>query len=115
MPASSNAASRASQNWNLSLDYSEADVFGGALTISSTPKVGTEVVLWLPMSEAVANREGLPAAPPATPAAGQTVLLVDDEPYVRAATADMLCELAFHVREAASAEEALAAHHPHNA
>jgi len=93
----------------LSMAHGLASQLGGALTISSTPKVGTEVILWLPMSEAVANREGLPAATPATPAAGQTVLLVDDEPYVRAATADMLCELAFHVREAASAEEALAA------
>jgi len=28
-----NVASRASQDWNLSLDYTEADVFGGAITI----------------------------------------------------------------------------------
>jgi len=92
----------------LSMAHGLASQLGGALTIASTPKVGTEITFWLPVSHGVVE-PGL-RAPTTAPAAGggRTVLLVDDEDYVRAATADMLSELAFDVHEATSAEAALA-------
>jgi len=95
----------------LSMAHGLASQLGGALTIASTPRIGTEIVFWLPVSEGMVAPEGWSPAPdtPPSPTMGLTVLLVEDEDYVRAATADMLSELAFDVREAASAEEALAA------
>jgi CheY-like chemotaxis protein len=64
--------------------------------------------LWLPVSEAVpaaaAPRRDAEAGPPTK--AG-TVLLVDDEPLVRASTADMLTEMGYDVVEADSGADAL--------
>jgi len=92
----------------LSMAHGLASQLGGALTIASTPKVGTEVTFWLPVSDGVVEPALRAPAKEPPPGGGQTVLLVDDEAYVRAATADMLSELAFDVHEAASAEAALA-------
>ncbi len=90
----------------LSMAHGLAAQLGGALTIQSTPGLGTNVELWLPQGETG------PAATTATtagePARGKgTVLLVDDEDLVRLSTADMLIEAGYTVLEAASAEEAL--------
>lgn len=83
---------------------------GGALSIQSRPGLGTNVELWLPVAEAglhaaaaVTERTAeMPLAP-----AQRTVLLVDDEPLVRASAADMLAELGYTVVETASADDAL--------
>lgn len=81
---------------------------GGKLSIESQLGAGTCVTLWLPVSNVqtlvvpsadTMNVMILPAG---------TVLLVDDEPLVRASTADMLSELGLKVIEAASGKEALA-------
>jgi PAS domain S-box-containing protein len=91
----------------LSMVHGLALQLGGALTISSRRGVGTNVELWLPVSDRpVASLAARPANP-AMAGAGR-VLLVDDEEIVRASTADMLAELGYEVIEAASAEEALA-------
>jgi CheY-like chemotaxis protein len=90
----------------LSMAHGLASQLGGALTIQSSPGMGTNVELWLPQAE---------TAPPAraatdslAPATGKgTVLLVDDEDLVRLSTADMLIELGYSIVEASSAEEAL--------
>lgn len=80
---------------------------GGALTIRSKPSEGTEVQLWLPVSE---EERGSPEARnievPALPRAG-VALIVDDEDLVRLSTADMLSELGYQVVEASNGEEAL--------
>ena len=91
----------------LSMVHGLASQLDGALTIRSTPGVGTNVELWLPQSaEPLAMAE--PAHALATGAKGSgTALLVDDEDIVRLSTADMLIELGYNVVEAASAEEAL--------
>ncbi len=66
---------------------------GGALGLESRPGRGTRVTLWLP----AATRRG----------AARAALLVDEEPLVREATADMLAELGYRVTPAASTDEAL--------
>jgi CheY-like chemotaxis protein len=80
---------------------------GGALDIQSRRNMGTNVLLWLPTTEAGVGRlEDASAAPQPHGRAG-TALLVDDEELVRISTADMLGDLGFVVVEASSAEEAL--------
>ena len=91
----------------LSMVHGLASQLGGALTISSTPGIGTKVELWLHQSA-----EPLPETPLAKPVAtptkrSGTALLVDDEDLVRLSTAHMLIDLGYVVVEAASAEEAL--------
>ena len=91
----------------LSMVHGLATQLGGALTIHSTPGVGTNVELWLPQGDA---QTGTPLAlerAPAPAARRGTVLLVDDEDLVRLSTAEMLIELGHEVVEAGSAEEAL--------
>jgi PAS domain S-box-containing protein len=90
----------------LSMVHGLASQLGGALTIKSRVGVGTNVELWLPQTEAE------PETPAMTHAVGSArnsgvALVVDDEEFVRASTADMLLDLGYQVIEAASAEEAL--------
>nr|WP_245399237.1 GAF domain-containing protein [Pseudomonas syringae] len=91
----------------LSMVHGLASQLDGALTIQSSPGLGTNVELWLPRSMA------LPAVAlriidvPERQSAHGVVLLVDDEEPVRASTSYMLAELGYHVIEAASGEEAL--------
>lgn len=80
---------------------------GGALTIQSTPGVGTNVELWLPQDDTTARAVELDRATSEIGARSGTVLLIDDEDLVRLSIADMLIELGYHVVEASSAEEAL--------
>jgi signal transduction histidine kinase len=90
----------------LSMVHGLAAQLGGALTIASKPGLGTNVELWLPVTDKAASTRKPDDSEPAEPALG-TVLLVDDEDLVRMSTADMLTDLGFAVSEAASAEAAL--------
>jgi CheY-like chemotaxis protein/two-component sensor histidine kinase len=91
----------------LSMVHGLASQLGGALTIRSTPGVGTNVELWLPQStETFVTAEPTVDLAPVPQVSG-TALLVDDEDLVRLSTADMLIELGYTVVEATSAEEAL--------
>ncbi|MGA9581600.1 MAG: PAS domain S-box protein [Allosphingosinicella sp.] len=94
----------------LSMVHGLAAQLGGALTLDSGEGEGTVAALWLPVSDsapaAAAVRRETEAPPPGATAG--TVLLVDDEPLVRASTADMLVELGFEVVEAHSGGDALA-------
>ena len=91
----------------LSMAHGLASQLGGELTIQSRRGVGTNVELWLPISQAPAEAaaEAVEAVLPS--AAAGTALLVDDEELVRMSTADMLSDLGYQVVEASSAEEAL--------
>jgi PAS domain S-box-containing protein len=91
----------------LSMVHGLASQLGGALTIASRLRLGTNVELWLPQSvdELQTNEQPIPNE--ARVAARGTTLLVDDEDLVRLSTADMLADLGYSVVEATSAEEAM--------
>ena len=91
----------------LSMVHGLASQLGGSLSISSKPGLGTNVELWLPVSDKMTNAN--PITPDTNEANGATgtALLVDDDDMVRMSTADMLVELGFSVLEATSAEDAL--------
>lgn len=92
----------------LSMVHGLASQLGGALTIASTPGLGTNVELWLPASETAVEVRGPVGNEQIPEAEAGTILLVDDEILVRASTADMLTDLGYAVIEADCAEDALA-------
>lgn len=91
----------------LSMAHGLASQLNGALTIQSSPGLGTNVELWLARSLSLpaAGARVVEAAEP-LPASG-VALLVDDEELVRASTSYMLADLGYRVVEAASGEEAM--------
>jgi CheY-like chemotaxis protein/anti-sigma regulatory factor (Ser/Thr protein kinase) len=93
----------------LSMAHGLALQLGGALTIESEPGAGAEIAIWLPECAEPRVAEESAASLGLSEAQAGIVLLVDDEPYIRAITADMLSELGFHVHEANTPEAALAA------
>ena len=91
----------------LSMVHGLAAQSGGTLILSSTPGVGTQAEIWLPVaSESVAAQEGDSRAGNA-PVQPATILVVDDEALVRSATAAMLSGLGHNVIESGSAAQAL--------
>ena len=91
----------------LSMVHGLAAQSGGALKIHSKVGKGTTAELWLPVADGSAeelkNRDDrLPTQPRRA-----TILLVDDEDLVRAATAEMLREMGHTVIEASSGAAAL--------
>jgi CheY-like chemotaxis protein len=93
----------------LSMVHGLAAQSGGTLSLASEPGAGTAVELWLPATDEVAADPGERAAEPVTARRAATVMLVDDEDLVRAATADMLRDIGYTVIEMGSALQALAA------
>jgi PAS domain S-box-containing protein len=80
---------------------------GGLVTVSSEPGHGSRFRIFLPASSERAER---PQAPPPRPAATDgsgTILLVEDEPAVRAVVAEMLKQGGYAVLAAADGAEAL--------
>lgn len=93
----------------LSMVYGFARQSHGHVRIYSEVGQGTMVCLYLPRHFGEAE-EGAPA-PAATashPAAGETILVVDDEPTVRMLIVDSLTELGYACAEAADGPSALA-------
>jgi PAS domain S-box-containing protein len=82
---------------------------GGHVSLDSAPGQGTSVRLYLPKlrsdPETVAQADATPAGVPA--AAGETVLVVEDEAGVRAVAVEALETLGYRVLAAATAAEAL--------
>ena len=82
---------------------------GGVVRLNSAAGRGTTVHLYLPRHEPVRAGEGqaAPGAEPERAGTGEVVLLVDDEPAVRAVAAERLRELGYSVLEAGEGATAL--------
>src|SRR5690606_30968646 len=82
---------------------------GGGVMIESELGVGTKVLVYLPSvakPETIPNE--LPDEPnPAHEAGAHTILLVDDDPDVRAVTVQMLDSLGYRVKQAQDGVQAL--------
>nr|WP_208644476.1 PAS domain S-box protein [Stutzerimonas zhaodongensis] len=91
----------------LSMVHGLASQLNGALTIQSSPGLGTNVELWLPRSMAEPTVALSTVEAPEPRSTRGVALLVDDEELVRASTADMLSDLGYRVIEAASGEQAM--------
>lgn len=88
------------------------DGTGGGILLESAPG-GSRFTLLFPAVAAVpAPAEG-PLAAPAPPGAGETVLLVDDEPEVLKVVARILRDAGYRVLEAGTYEEAVRAARAH--
>jgi PAS domain S-box-containing protein len=93
----------------LSMAHGLASQLGGALTIESQPGAGAQVSIWLLRSADQPIADDRPARSGLRGAEAGVVLLVDDEPHIRAITAEMLTELGFDVHQAQSPHAALSA------
>jgi nitrogen-specific signal transduction histidine kinase/CheY-like chemotaxis protein len=80
---------------------------GGGIAISSRVGIGTNIELWLPVAAPAIDTAAPADATSVTTTSGR-ILLVDDEPLVRATSAAVLEDLGYHVTEAESAIDALA-------
>ena len=85
----------------LSMIYGFARQSNGHATIDSKPGQGTSVRLYLPRHhKGIAAEQALAAAEAAHAATGETVLVVEDEPVVRAVILEMLGEQGYRTLEA---------------
>jgi PAS domain S-box-containing protein len=94
----------------LSMIYGFARQSGGGVHIHSTPGRGSQVCIYLPaFTETVAPSTDEPSQhePLAHVAGGETVLVVDDEPSVRALMAEVLTDQGYRVLEADTGAVAL--------
>ncbi|MGE4160327.1 MAG: PAS domain S-box protein [Vicinamibacterales bacterium] len=82
---------------------------GGAIDLETAPGEGTTFRLYFPRSTTVTAADEPTTAGVQVPGGGETVLLVEDEAPVRAVLRQALDLKGFHVIEAASGDQALAA------
>ena len=94
----------------LSMIYGFVRQSGGQVRIYSELGQGTTMCLYLPRThgEAVTEEPAVKAAAGAVSDAGETVLVVDDEPAVRVLIADVLADLGHQAIEAHDGRAALA-------
>ncbi len=91
----------------LSMVYGFVKQSGGSVTVASQPGKGTTVKLYLPRCGA-AKEEASAAETAAMPdAAGETILVVEDDADVRALAVAMLSSLGYRILEAADGKAAL--------
>ncbi len=94
----------------LSMIYGFIRQSGGQAKIYSRPGEGTSVCLFLPWHDGAAAEEALGAeTAPGRAGAGETVLVVDDEPSVRILVREVLEDLGYAALVAGDAASALAA------
>ncbi|WP_052711985.1 hybrid sensor histidine kinase/response regulator [Paracidovorax citrulli] len=92
----------------LSMVYGFARQSGGQVRAYSEPGMGTTMCIYLPRHEAPPEDSDLPALQPAEAGEGSgTVLVVDDEPSVRALVVEVLHEMGYQTIEAHDGPSAL--------
>ncbi len=98
----------------LSTVYGIATQHGGFVDVDSTPGRGTRFRVCFPVAREPVRPAPPPEAAQPQPGAGETVLLAEDEPSVRDATAALLTRLGYRVLPARDGADALAvaAAHP---
>ena len=90
----------------LSMVYGYVKQTKGYIQIESEPGVGTSVCLYLPVHHG--ETAHAPVEPDAAPqGAGETILVVEDEPVVRSLVIEVLNDLGYQTLEAGEANEAL--------
>ena len=90
--------------------YAIVQQAGGAVYVYSEQKLGTIFKVYLPRTDdilPIVAPESTPGVAELMPANGRTILLVEDEPGVRAFTAQVLEEAGYRVLQAESGEAAL--------
>jgi nitrogen-specific signal transduction histidine kinase/CheY-like chemotaxis protein len=92
----------------LSMIHGFAKQSGGHVTIESRVGSGTRVILYIPCSEAPVQSARAESRPGVPQGSGESILLVEDEPAVRALVSNFLKELGYQVTEARNGDEALA-------
>src|SRR5262249_30552593 len=90
----------------LSSVYGIVQQNGGEISVRSAPGEGSSFTVYLPRSNEPALPEENTAEPAALPGTG-TILLVEDEPSLRALVAEYLREHGYQVHEAGNAQRAL--------
>jgi signal transduction histidine kinase/ActR/RegA family two-component response regulator len=89
----------------LAMVFGAVQAHGGSITVDSAPGAGTTMTIFIPASEA---SPALPASEPKSkPRPRGVVLVVDDEPLVRSATARLVEQLGLTAVTAADGEQAL--------
>jgi PAS domain S-box-containing protein len=94
----------------LATAYGIMQAHGGTLELASEPGQGTEVMLVFPVAPAAVPAPEAPAAEPEAGTSGPAplrILLVDDDPLIRAAIPDLLQALGHPVQTADGGQEAL--------
>jgi PAS domain S-box-containing protein len=91
----------------LSSIYGFAKQTGGNLTIYSEEGQGTTIKLYIPRAQEALETSTAPANDTEPQGAGETVLLVEDDEFLRRAAKRSLVSLGYIVREAANGPEAL--------
>ena len=89
----------------LSMAYGFVKQSGGHIQLDSEPGAGTTVVIYLPRS-LLAEAPGRVVSEPAAPGGSETILVVEDDPDVRATAVSMLGELGYRVLHAEDGESA---------
>ena len=92
----------------LSTSYGVVRQSGGHIWLYSEPGRGTTFKIYLPQVEEPADPLGLKTEPAAAQGGSETILVVEDDEPVRAATARILSGAGYTVLEASSGKDALA-------
>jgi len=91
----------------LATAYGTIHQMGGAIGISSEPGRGTTVRIYLPLAAEKSRGRKSGASPKATPARGETILVVEDDARVRKLIVGVLRGHGYVVLEATRGQEAL--------
>jgi CheY-like chemotaxis protein len=91
----------------LSMVYGFVRQSGGQVSIYSEPGLGTTVKLYLPRFQGEAEASGETPAAEAPAGAGETVMVVEDDPSVRTVVIELLKELGYEAIDVADSDEAL--------
>ena len=91
----------------LSTIYGIVTSSGGRIAVDSAPSRGTTFTIALPRVEAPGEREDFGELHPLVVGSGERILIVEDDPMVRAVAAELLSRAGYEIETAENGEEAL--------